>query len=620
MNQYPLWKNALVVVAILLGALYALPNIYPEDPAIQISGATPTVEVSRSTIEQAVAALESGGVAVKTFEVDPDGKKALIRLRDGGQQLRAKESVSAQLGDDYVAALNLAPTTPDWLSNIGGAPMSLGLDLRGGVHFLLEVDLDTALSKRMDDNRQALRDALREEKISGVKAQVDGTRVILTYRKPEQWEAAYDVLTNEFRQFSFVADPENESLGMIASLLPSAIQEIEDQAVSQNLQTIRNRVNELGVAEPLVQRQGRNRIVVQLPGVQDSALAKRVLGRTATLEFRMVADSSSGQVPLGAEVYPYKDTAQTYALERRVIASGNQVLGARQEMDPQNGGPQVAIRLDNKGGRAMQRTTSKHLKELMAVLFIETKTKTVEVMENGELIKKRVPEEHRYVINAATIQGVFASNFVITGLDSLAEAHELALLLRAGALAAPMYYVEERTVGPSLGVANIKAGFNSIMLGLGLVLIFMLVHYRVFGLIANIALAVNLLLLMATMSFLGATLTLPGIAGMVLTVGMAVDANVLIFARIREELAEGSAPHQAIFGGYSRAFVTILDANITTLLVALVLFLMGTGPIKGFAVTLSIGILTSMFTAIMVTRAIVNLVYGRRSVSKLAIG
>ena len=618
-NKYPVWKYLIVLFVLVFSVVYALPNVYPDDPAVQITGAEAGIEITEQTLAKSVAALQAEGIPYFGEQLQP--RSMLIRFNNAEDQLRAKDVLQADLGERFLSALNLAPTTPDWLRSLGAGPMKLGLDLRGGVHFLMEVDMDKAINQRLESYADELRTRMREEKIRYARiADESGVGIQVAYRSAEDLAAALSIVRADYREFNITEKPPAQLFEATLALNDLKLKEIQDYAISQNLTTLRNRVNELGVAEPLVQRQGANRIVVELPGVQDTAQAKRVLGRTASLEFRMVDKDNdvrtalSGRVPPGTELHFFREgkPEPPALLERRVIVTGEQVIDAQASYD-ENGRPQVNISLDGKGGKRMLKATGNRIGDQMAVLFVESKTRTVETSEGGETVKKRQRYEEKYLINVATVQAALGSRFRITGLDSPFESSELALLLRAGALAAPMYFVEERTVGPSMGQENIDAGLLSIIVGLSAVLFFILVYYRVFGLFANIALTANLVILVAVMSLIpGATLTLPGIAGIVLTVGMAVDANVLIFARIREELANGLAPQAAINAGYERAFLTILDANITTLIVAVILFAAGNGPVKGFAVTLSIGICTSMFTAILGTRALVNLTYGRR--------
>ena len=621
MNTYPIWKYLLVLLVALFGFTYALPNLYPDDPALQITAKKAGGVTGQTTLDQALAALNKAGVNVKRSELLADS--ALVRFDSIDDQINAKEVVEKALEDDFVVAMNLAPNTPKWLEGIGAGPIKLGLDLRGGVHFLMEVDMAKATATRLDNTLNSIRDRLREERIRYKQFSREGDQIRLTFAKQEDVEAVRSILRKDFNEFLVQEDVADNVTTLLLSMTEQAEKEIRDYAISQNLTSLRNRVNELGVAEPVVQRQGAERIVIQLPGIQDTAAAKRIIGRAANLEFRLVDWENDPlavrRAPAGSEFLPLRDGTGRVLLKKSVIVTGDRVINSSTGYD-ENGRPQVNIELDSTGGRRMIKTTSKHIKDSMAVVFIELEPEITKVMEDGKEVTKVVTKETREVINVATIQSSLGSSFRITGLDSPAEAKELSLLLRAGALAAPMYFVEERTIGPSLGQQNIEAGMKSLVVGFALVLVFMLVWYKVFGLIANVALLMNLLLLVAIMSVIpGATLSLPGMAGIVLTVGMAVDANVLIFARIREEMANGVTPHAAINAGYDRAFLTILDANITTLLVGLVLFAFGSGPVKGFAVTLSIGILTSMFTAIVGTRAIVNLVYGGRALKKLSI-
>lgn len=617
LNKYPLWKNLVILIALLIGFIYALPNVFPDDFAVQITGARSSTEVNERILERAVDALEAKGIAVKSSEIQD--RDALIRLNDADSQLRARPVVQDALGRDYLVALNMAPSTPEWLESLGAGPMKLGLDLRGGVHFLLEVDMETAVEQRLEATSSQIKRELREERIRYRGGDLEGDNsIVLTFRDEESRSEAFNLIRDQYNQFLLDEETEEGEYRLLLTISEAEIKSIQDYALEQNLTTIRNRVNELGVAEPLVQRQGADRIIVELPGVQDTAAAKRVLGATANLEFRLEARQDASAA--NTETYGFRDNPNREArLEQEVIVTGDNVSNAQQAFD-ENGQPQVNITMDSVGGDLMNRATRNAIGRRMAVLFIEYRTETEEVVVDGETrtVDNRVVEKG--IISLATIQSALGSSFRITGLDSIPEAAELALLLRAGSLAAPMYFVQERTIGPSLGQKNIDAGMMSVMLGFILVLCYMAVYYRGFGVIANVALTLNLMLLIACMSILSATLTLPGIAGIVLTVGIAVDANVLIFERIKEELKSGIPPQSAINSGYSRAFVSIFDANITTLLVAVILFAMGSGPVKGFAVTLSIGILTSMFSGLMVSRSIVNLVYGGRKVEKLSIG
>jgi len=616
LNRYPLWKNLLIIVGLALGGLYALPNLYPDDLAIQISGARSATLIDEQVRDEAVDALNQANL--NTIGVELSDKNLLVRVANSEAQLRAKAVLSDALGDNYVTALNMAPTTPDWLANLGAGPMKLGLDLRGGVHFLLEVDMVQAVSQRLDVYVSEIKTSLRAEKLRyrAVSREADGS-LRIKFMDAEVRDQARSELKSNYSEFLMSAEDADSAYYLLVSLNESTVREIEDYAVNQNLTTLRNRVNELGVAEPLVQRQGRNRIVVQLPGVQDTAAAKRVLGATANLEFRLEAKPGAARVAT-EELTFRSNPGRKASLEKDLIISGASVANAQSNFD-ETGSPQVSINLDSQGGKLMNRITRNAVKRRMAVVFVEHKSRIKLVEVDGQQVEQRQSYVEKSVISLATIQTALGNSFRITGLDGAGEASELALLLRAGSLAAPMYFVEERTVGPSLGQENIDLGLTSVQIGLAFVVVFMLAFYGVFGIIANVALAFNLLLVAAVMSLLGFTLSLPGIAGVVLTVGMAVDANVLIFSRIKEELKAGMAPQSAIHAGYERAFSTIFDANITTLLVAVILYAVGTGPIKGFAVTLSIGIVTSMFTAIMVSRAMVNGVYGGKKITDIKI-
>jgi preprotein translocase subunit SecD len=614
LNQYPLWKYVLIVVVVLVGALYALPNIYPEDPSVQISN-TATDEVDEATRRLVEAVLAGRGLTARTG-VEFDGQQVLLRFDSTDHQLQAADVLRTALaGTNNVVALNLAPATPDWLRSVNARPMSLGLDLRGGVHFLMEVDMDAVVTAAHERYVGEFRTLLRDERIRYLSVERTGDGVTVRFRDTADRDRAYDFLRREYRGDLIFSTSESGEVALLNATLSQ--ENLTDQrrlALQQNITTLRNRVDELGVAEPIIQQQGEDRIVVQLPGVQDTARAKEILGATATLEFRLVDEDNdpfeaqaTGRVPAGSRLYFERD-GRPVLLRRQVMLTGDYITDAASGIAQDTGGPAVFINLDAQGARIFSRVTGENIGRLMGTVFIETKTETVE--EDGEMVRRTTRTEE--VINVARIQDQLGRRFQITGLESTREARNLALLLRAGALAAPMMIVEERTVGPSLGRDNIERGFNSVVIGFILVLVFMALYYRVFGLVANLALALNLVLIVSVLSMLQATLTLPGIAGIVLTVGMAVDANVLIFERIREELRNGNSPQAAIASGYSRALSTIVDANITTLIAALVLFMFGTGPIKGFAVTLSIGIVVSMFTAILVTRAIINLVYGRR--------
>ena len=612
LNKFPLWKNLLILTVVIFGLTYAAPNFYPADAAVQLSGQSGAMVIDETVLAKVEKSLEEGNI--EYFGGVADGESALIRINDKDMQLRAKEIIQAEMGNDYIVALNLAPTTPEWLSNLGGTPMKLGLDLSGGVHFLLEVDLDKALDVRLVGDLEDIKAALREERIRYRSFKLVGNQIVGQFRDADQASKAKNIVRNTFRDLQPETGPNQNPLTVVFNLSEAATSLLEDNAIKQNLTSLRNRVNELGVSEPLVSRQGKNRIVVELPGVQDTAEAKRIIGKTANLEFRL---ESQGK---GGERFDFRNQSgqgPDAMLESKAVISGENVTDARASFD-ENGRPQVNITLDSKGGWQMGYATRDNIGRRLGVLFIEYKTKLEKVIsDTGELDIVSVPYVERHIISLATIQAQLGKQFRITGLDGQRESSELALLLRAGALAAPMYIVEERTIGPSLGADNIEMGVKSVTVGMALVLIFMVLIYRAFGMAANFALAMNLLLLVAFMSLLGATLTLPGIAGIVLTVGMAVDANVLIFSRIREERRDGGSVQQSISAGYDRAFVSILDANITTLIVALILFLIGSGPVQGFAVTLSIGILTSMFTSIVMTRGLVNFVVGGRKIDKL---
>jgi preprotein translocase subunit SecD len=609
-NKFPLWKNIMILVVVAFAFIYAAPNLYPPDPALQLSGQSSAMKIDQAVLTKVEKAL--GEAKIEYFAGEADGEAALIRLVDSDLQMRAKEVVQAEMGGEYIVALNLAPTTPQWLSDLGGSPMKLGLDLSGGVHFLLEVDLDSALATRLEGDLQEVKSSLREEKIRYRSFELKGQQIIGRFRNEQQVEQAATLIRTNFRDLQPQNRQGQNPLSLVLELSEIAASQIEDNAIKQNLTSLRNRVNELGVSEPIVSRQGKNRIVVELPGVQDTAEAKRIIGKTANLEFRLEAEGRIG------EVFEFRDgRGLDSRLETKPVITGENVTDARASFD-ENGRPQVNITLDTKGGWQMGHSTRDNVGRRLGVLFIEYKTKLEKSIDsNGEMQITPVPFVEKHIISLATVQSQLGKSFRITGIDSQREASELALLLRAGALAAPMYIVEERTIGPSLGADNIELGVKSVSIGMALVLLFMIVIYRGFGVLANIALTTNLLLLVGCMSLLGATLTLPGIAGIVLTVGMAVDANVLIFSRIREELAGGASIQGAISAGYDRAFVSILDANITTLIVAVILFLIGSGPVQGFAVTLSIGILTSMFTSIVLTRGLVNAIVGGRKIEKL---
>ena len=585
--------------------------------AVQISSAGDKA-ISTQDLDRVKASLNAKNIEFKS--VDLTGRRILARFKDNKQQLLAKDVLKKELGRNYVTALNLAPSIPAWLSDIGGKAMSLGLDLRGGVHFLLEVDMQAVINMSLDKYYNELRTLLRKDRLYKSVKKENG-HIVIRFKTAEAKVKALDLIKSEMNDLVVLEVADEDNLSSSIDISESAKAEAKKGALKQNITTLRNRVNELGVAEPIIQQQGLERIVVQLPGVQDTARAKEILGAVATLEFRLVDEKNdpqtaiqSGKTPIGSKLYYFKD-GRPLLLKTRVIATGENITGAASGVDQENATPMVNITLDSSGGRAMLDTTKKYLHHRMAVVFIENKVETV--MEKGKAVKKRSTTKD--IINAATIQGTFSSRFQITGIDSAREARNLALLLRAGSLSAPIEIIEERTIGPSLGADNIAKGVMSVIVGFILVLIFMAVRYRVFGMVANVALTLNLVMIVAVLSLLQATLTLPGIAGIVLTVGMAVDANVLIFERIKEELRTNTSIQKAISAGYDKALLTIADANITTLIAALVLFSFGTGPIKGFAITLSIGIVTSMFTAIIVSRAIVNKIYGNKKLEEISI-
>lgn len=614
-NRFPLWKNALIVLVLIIGVVYALPNLFGEDPAVQISSQR-GVGVDESVKIRVENVVKEVGLTPKRIE-DQQGK-LLVRFDTTEAQLKAADKLREELGDGYVVALNLAPVTPRWLQAVGGKPMYLGLDLRGGVHFLLRVDMEAAVNQALERYLGDVRATLRESKIHYLAVSRDGEEILVKFDSLEEMSKAESELGRVFRQLVINKDKEKPTLKLL--ITDAAKREIQGFALKQNLTTLRNRVNELGVAEPVIQQQGEDRIVVQLPGVQDTARAKEILGATATLEFRLVdvehdvEAALAGHSPLGAKLY-YDRSGKPVLLKRQVIVSGDQIIDAAAGFDQDSGTPAVFVTLDSIGAKKMDQVTKENIGKPMAVVFIENRIETKTV--NGQVVRERKRVEE--VINIATIRGRFGKRFQITGLDTTEEARNLALLLRAGSLAAPMDIVEERTVGPSLGQENIQRGFWASVFGFGLVLGFTAWYYKVFGLVADLALTFNVVLLIALLSLLQATLTLPGIAGIALTMGMAVDANVLINERIKEELRNGSSPQASIYAGYEKAFATILDSNLTTLVVGLVLFGLGTGPVKGFAVTLSLGIVTSMFTAILVTRMVINWLYGNRRVARLSI-
>ena len=614
-NHYPLWKNILILSVFLISTIYSLPNLYGDDPSVQVSSSNPSVKLTDEQAKQVDAAIKASGVTPKAFEFE--NNQVLARFGNTDDQMKIADLLRDTLGDKFTVALNLAPTTPAWLRAINADAMYLGLDLRGGVHFLLEVDMDAAVKQAEERYVEDLRTGLRAAKLHYQSVAKDNGFIKVVVKSAEEKDAVMAVLSKDFRTLDVKDTPENTQVWL--KIRDTEIKEIKKFAVEQNMTTLRNRVNELGVAEPVIQRQGENRIVIQLPGVQDTTRAKEILGTTATLEYRLVdvehdvQQAVQGHVPVGSRLY-YDKNGTPFLLDKRVIVTGDQIVDAASNVDD-NGRPAVSVTLNSVGASKMGNTTKVSVGKPMAVVFIEYKTETKIV--NGE--KVRTKQKVEKVINVATIQGVFSKRFQTTGLDSPQEARNLALLLRAGALAAPVDMVEERTVGPSLGADNIKTGLMSFVVGFALVVTFMAVYYRLFGMIANMALAFNIVIVITVLSWLQATLTLPGIAGIVLTVGMSVDANVLIFERVKEEIKNGNNPQTAIFLGYDKAFATILDSHFTNFVVAVVLFAFGTGTIKGFAVTLIIGIISSMFTAITGTRMVINWVYGGRQVEKLSI-
>jgi preprotein translocase subunit SecD len=614
LNKYPLWKTLMVLFIVAFGALYALPNLYPEDPAVQVSGLR-GVEANAATLDSVKSDLTADNISFSSIVLE--NGQLLVRFSDTEQQLRARDLLEESLGDKFSVALNLTPATPAWLASVGGTPMKLGLDLSGGVSFLMEVNMSEAIVKAQDALVDDFRTDLRGEKIRYRSVKKSNDSINVQFRNAEDLTTAHDFLKKRYRDFLMSENADNLTLS--AKMTDEKIKEVREYALQQNITIIRNRVNELGVSEPLVQRQGKKHIIIELPGVQDTAKAKEILNATATIEFRLVdtdgdlSAALNGRVPASSKLL-YERDGKPVLLKKRVMLTGDHIVDAGSSFDEYSR-PQVNISLDSAGGGKMSNGTKSNIGKPMATVFIEYKPTDRKDAE-GNTIFEKIEE----VISVATIQARLGKTFRITGAGSQSEAHNLALLLRAGALVAPIQIVEERTVGPTLGAENVRLGFEAILMGFGLVFIFMIIYYRAFGVVANLALGANLILIVGVMSLIpGATLTLPGMAGIVLTVGMAVDANVLIFERIREEIREGKSIQQSIHQGYEAAFSTIIDANITTLIAALILYAVGTGPIKGFAITLSIGILTSMFTAVVGTRTVVNAVWGGKRLDKLSI-
>lgn len=614
LNRFPLWKNILVVAVMVVAFFYAAPNLFPEDPAVQISGSSAAMSLDEGTVDKIKQALQTAQVPYT--QIDHDDNKLLVRFTSTDMQLKAKELIQETLGHDYLVALNLAPTTPNWLKAIGAMPMKLGLDLRGGVHLLLQVDVDSVLKQRVEGDLNSISQELRTAHIRYADvSRIGANGIALQFRAPDQLDEAHRFLSQRFPEFTWT----KTNLSLQGILSPAAQLQARQDTLEQAMNTLRHRVNELGVSEAVVTQQGNSRVAVDLPGIQDSTQAKNILGKTATLEFRMVdtehdaRNAAAGVTPVDSKLYDYH--GEPILLKNQIILRGSSITSARSGFG-EDGRASVDVRLGGGGEGLFTKTTAESIGKPMAVVYVEVKSEAKDV--NGQKVIDYTTE--RRVISVATIQSALGNSFQITGLSSQDESRTLALLLRAGALPAPVTIIEERSVGPSLGKQNIHMGVLSVEVGFILIVIFMALYYRTFGLIADLALGMNLILIVAVLSLLGATLTLPGIAGMVLTVGIAADANVLIFERIREELRNGAGIQASIHAGYERAFVTIVDANITTLIVAVVLFSLGSGVVKNFAVTLTIGIITSMFTAITGTRAIVNALYGAKPVKNISIG
>ncbi len=617
-NRYPIWKNLLILAVVVIGFIYALPNIYGDYPAVQVTGSNATVVVNDSTVVLITEALQKANVAYE--EINRDNRYIMLRFNSTDAQLKAKDIIQQVLGEGYLVAINMEPAAPQWLKKLQAQPMKLGLDLRGGVHFLLQVDVDSVLQQRVEGDLHNITQVLRDERIRYMGVNRKGSQeIVVQFRDLDTLNDAYNVLARRYPEFTWTKNTTQDPLEIQGILSPVALHQERREILEQAMNILRNRVNELGISEAVVQQQGETRVAVDLPGVQDTAQAKNILGKTATLEFHMVDDASnafaaqSGAVPPGDRIYNFQ--GQPILLKNQVVLRGSSIVSASASF-AEDGRPSVSVRLSGEGQSLFTKTTAENIGHPMAVVYVEVKSKAADVNGQTDITY----QTERQIISAPIIQSALGSNFQITGIKNPEEARTLALLLRAGALPAPVTIIEERQVGPSLGKENIRMGVLSVEVGMGLVIIFMALYYGVMGVIADIALLINLVLIVAVLSILGATLTLPGIAGIVLTMGMAVDANVLIFERIREELRNGMSVPASIFSGYDKAFVTIVDANLTTLIVAMVLFGLGSGVVKGVAVTLTIGIITSMVTAITGTRAIVNLIYGRRSIKRISIG
>lgn len=619
-NRYPMWKYLLVLVVVCAAFLYAAPNLYGTSPAVQIMGENAAV-VDQSVLEKTRNALQKARIAYHDLSFQE--QTLLVRFDSADAQMRAKEVIQDALGSNYIAALNLSPNTPAWFRSFGAIPMKLGLDLRGGVHFLMQVDVDSVVKQRVEGELRTMGQTLREERIRYMSLNREGEdRVNLVFRDKDSLQNAYHVVMRRYPDFTWEMKPEDRQFTLHGLMSPQSLFAARKEILDQTMNTLRNRVNELGVSEAIVQQQGDSRIAVDLPGIQDTAEAKNLLGKTATLEFHMVDVEHDGDLAASQGIAPpdtrlYQYHGRHYALKNQIILRGSSIVSASSSMGETDAQPTVNVRLNGTGDSLFSKTTAENIGKPMAVLYVEVhSTPTIDAAGKRTITYKT----ERKVISVATINSALGSSFQITGLGSPQEAKSLALLLRAGALPASVTFIEERQVGPTLGQKNIEMGWLSVTVGMGLVIVFMAIYYGVMGLIANVALLMNLVLIVALLSLLGATLTLPGIAGIVLTMGMAVDANVLIFERIREEMRRGVAVQASIHAGYERAFTTIFDANITTLIVMLILFGLGSGVIKGIAITVTIGVLTSMFTAITGTRAMVNLIYGGRALKNISIG